>query len=890
MCAALAVGVLGLAAAPGEAQSGSQALVGRVSDDRFGGPLPGARVRLVGTSLETATDRGGAYRLAPVPAGSWTLEVSYLGFQTRTVEVDAPGEESITVNVELPLAGFSEEITVSVPILEGQAKALNQQLTAPNIKNVVSADQIGLFPDPNAAEAVQRVPGVSIERDQGEGRYVLVRGTEARLNSMMINGERIPSPEGDVRQVALDVVPADLLQSIEVSKALTPDMDGDAIGGAVNLITQQAPERQRLGATLGFGYNDVVEDTLQRGSAVFGRRFAGGKAGVVLAGSYFGTDRGSQNFEASYDDGDLDELEIRDYSIDRKRYGANAAFDFRTPDGGSVIFQGIYNRFRDQEYRRAMLNGVGDERLEKELKDRLETQEIVSVSARGTSFLGGRARLDYRLAWNYAEETEPEAYYTVFRQEDVIFNPNVSADFIDPDDIRANPLNEDISAYALDGQSIEDNFTSDRDVVGAVDLTLPVGSGGTFFKLGGKLRDKHKQRDNLTSVFETDADLFLSDFTDAGFGDGTPFLGGRYVPGPHVDPAGARGLQSRFPFEGEVDEEENTADCDADEKVYAGYAMAEVYLGRRLMLLPGVRYERTGVDATGYEVVFDEEGDFDTLSPVTTTRDYGTWLPMLHLRYAVGDRSNLRAALTRSLARPNFSDLTPFSLILQEDSEIERGNPDLVATRSWNADLLAEHFFPSVGLISGGVFYKRLDDFIYPFTFEQDRGGETFDVSQPLNGDEATVRGLEVALQNRLSFLPAPLDGLGFYANYTFTDSETEFPGREGEKATLPGQPKHSGNVALSYEKAGFSGRLALNFHGDYIAEVGGEPSEDVFKDDHAQLDLALSQRIADRWRVFVEVNNLTDEPLRFYEGTEDRPIQEEYYSWWGTFGLKWTF
>ena len=156
-------------------------------------------------------------------------------------------------DVQLRLAGFREDVTVTAPILEGQARALNQQQNAPNIMNVVSADQIGAFPDPNAAEAVQRVPGVSIQRDQGEGRYVLVRGTEARLNSMMIDGERIPSPEGDIRSVALDVIPADLLESIEVTKALTPDMDGDAIGGAVNLVTRQAPEKRRVFVDLGGG-------------------------------------------------------------------------------------------------------------------------------------------------------------------------------------------------------------------------------------------------------------------------------------------------------------------------------------------------------------------------------------------------------------------------------------------------------------------------------------------------------------------------------------------------------------------------------------------------------------------------------------------------------------
>jgi TonB-dependent receptor len=875
-------------AAPVAADPG--VVAGVVADAQAGVGLPGAPVRIEGTAREAVTDSRGRFRIAGVPDGEHTLVVTYLGFETARQAVRVANGDAAEVRVEMRLRGFEETVTVQAPLLEGQARALNQQQNATRIVNVVSADQIGNFPDPNAAEALQRIPAVSIERDQGEGRYVLVRGTEARLNSMTINGERIPSPEGDIRSVALDVIPADLLESIEVTKTLTPDMDGDAIGGAVNLVTTQAPDRARAFVSAGGGYNSISEGGIGRATGSWAGRFAEDKAGLVLSGSYMKTNRGSHNFEVAYDEGELDELQNRHYTVERERWGLNAAFDYRLADGGQLLLRGLYNEFSDFEYRRRKRERVGNSRIERELKDRLETQTIASVSGAGKHFLSSGWSLDYQASFSYAEEDEPEAFYSIFRQSKVSFAPNVTPTSIDPDDIRANPLNEDFSKFTLNEQSSEDNFTSDRDWTGAVNLTRAIlgDSRNGFFKLGAKLRSKSKRRDNATTVFDPDGDFRLLDFADPGFSPSTTIIDGRYVMGPFVSPAEARSLIGGF--DGERDPEADAANYDATERVAAGYAMAQLGLGDRVLLIPGVRLEWTDVDYTGYEVRFDDEGDYAGTSPRSGANSYATWLPGANLRYRIDGRSNLRAAVTRSLARPNYFDLTPYELVLDEDLEIERGNPDLRATTSWNFDLLYERFLDRVGVVSAGAFHKRLDDYIYFFTDKEDLGGDVFRVREPRNGEAATLTGFELALQNRLSFLPSPFDGLGFYGNYTFTDSEAVFPDREGEAAPLPGQSRHVGNVALSYEKGGFSGRVALNFHGKYIAEVGEEAAGDVYYDDHVQLDVAASQRLTKGLRLFLEVNNLTNEPLRYYEGVPDRPIQEEYYRWWGTFGLKWDF
>lgn len=890
-CLAACVCAAALLVAPLAAQTTTGIVAGQVTD-AAGGALPGAEISVDGTPIATVTDAAGSYRLARVPAGTRTLTISYFGFQPQTVTVEVPSGDSLRqdLRVELvPVAGDTVTVTAE-PILEGQARALNQQKNAVNIKNVVAADQIGQFPDLNAAEATQRIPGVSIQRDQGEGRYVLIRGTEARLNSTTLNGERVPAPEGDVRNVALDVIPSDLLEAIEVSKALTPDMDGDAIGGTVNLITKAAPDTPRLGLDLGLGYNDLMEDTGYKAGFVYGRR-SGDRLGLLLAGSALETDRGSDNFEVEYDDGDLDTLETRDYTITRERYGATAALDDAPSARSSWFARGIWDRFDDQEYRRATIYGVGDDEIDRELKDRFESQEILSLSAGGQSTVGRDLLLEYRVAYGSAGEKEPDAYYTTFRQEDVEFDPNVSPDAIDPDDIQARPQNEDLEEFVLDEIAVDDNDTSEDDLVGALDLSLPLAGErllGGYLKTGLKARSRTKERDNRTTVYEAEDDVFLADLVDRGFDPGD-FLGGRYPVGPHVDPRQARGLLSRLNLEGEIDPEEETADYEADERTLAGYVMADLPLGERLKLVPGVRYESTDIEYEGKRVTFDDEGDLRGIEPVRGDNSYGELLPMAHLVWRFTETSNLRAAVTRTLARPNYFDLAPYELVLEEDREIERGNPRLDVTTAWNYDLMAERYFGSLGLVSAGVFYKSLSDYIYLFRSEEEIGGDTFEVTQPFNGESATLWGLELAFQTRFRTLPAPWDGLGLYLNYTWTDSEAEFPEREGEKATLPGQSESLGNVALSYEKRGFSGRFSLNYHGKYIDAVGGSPAEDVYYDDHLQLDLSASQRLTDRLRLTLELINLTDEPLRYYEGSSDRPIQEEHYSWWGTLGLKWS-
>jgi TonB-dependent receptor len=880
-----------------EAQPGGPGVVeGRVVDAASGEPLPGAQVVVTGVAAETSTDRDGRFRLA-VPAGPHSVVITYLGRKDEVVETTVIAGGTQRLDVKMSMVAYEESVTVTAEalILDSQARALNQQKTAPNITNIVSADQIGSFPDRNAAETTQRIPGVSITKDQGEGRYVNVRGTEPRLNSMMIDGQRIPSPDPLIRQVAVDVVPSELLQAIEVSKALTPDQDGDSIGGSVNLVMKQAPEKFRLYGTAGGGYNSLLSDWGQSNfSATMGRRFAGGKNGVIVSASGSQTTRGNQDVEVVYTPLlTLNELNPRWYQVYRKRAGFTGAFDAKQGNNGTFTIRGVFNRFiDDHENRQRVRYAVANRRIDHELRDRTHIERITSLSVSGNRVLGnGRTTFDYQAFGAYSDQTDPLTTTTVFRHTNVNFLPNVTPTSIDPDNVQANPQNEVLANYNFNSQLLAVNFSKDRDLVGQVNgrTALSSSAGSTsLLKFGVKFRDKQKGRNRNESTFTTSSTLKLTNYLETGF-DLPPYLDGRYNLEPYTSQSLVAPIPNQVPGTLTRNHARDAEEFDGTERVTGLYAMGEIYAGPKLFLLPGVRYEYTTDDFTGRNVRFSPSGAWLGTDPLQSKTNYGTFMPAFHVRYAATPNTNLRFAVTRTLARPNYYDTIPYRSQNDSDLTVTQGNADLKPTTSWNVDLLGEHYLRSVGVLSAGFFYKRLKDYIYIYTLQEQINGVQYQVTQPLNGDAASIRGVEVALQNQLRFLPPPFNGIGVYANYTFSDSTAHFPNHQGD-TSLPGQSQHVGNVAVSFEKSGFMGRASVNFHGSYIDIVGANNLQDRFYDTNSQFDLSITQRITRNIRGYFDALNLNDALLRYYQGVPDRVLQEEHYQWTLNFGVKLEF
>jgi len=865
------------------AQDGTGVVYGTVTGPA-GGVISNCEVTVEGTNIVSQTGLDGSYRLAPVPVGEHTLVFSYLGLQAANAAVTVTAGEAVSQDMTLAYGG---EIEVrGSPLLAGQAKALNRQKNAINISNIVASDQIGRFPDKNAAEATQRIPGVSLNRDMGEGRYVIIRGTEARLNSTTVNGERIPSPEAGVRNVALDTIPADLLESIEVSKALRPDMDGDSIGGTVDLVTRRAPEETRVSVALGAGYSALMEETAPNGSFTFGGRVGDEKQwGLLLTGSGSDTKRGADNIEPEYDDGYLDTLEFRDYTTERERYGVTADIDYRVSQRSNYYLRGLWTNYIDTELRRRKTMVVADDELERDIKDRTQESLINSISFGGENTIGESMVLDYRLMYNKSSEETINQLTSGFLQEDIEYLTNVSPDSIDPNNIQAVPLNE--SADELKFDEIEDHtkIGHDEDIVGAINFTKGFYKNTGFsglWKFGAKARAKEKVQDYETYDLESEEDFYMDSVLDD-WDSETPFFNGNYGDQiiPFFDPAIMRDLWANGAFEGEKNLEEDLTDYDITEDTLAAYVLGEFILGANTSLMGGVRVESTKNEYVAYEWLDGE----DAVSPVTGDKSYTEWLPQFHLVYKTGEDSQLRAAVTRSLARPNFEDMAPWIYVNDEDFEIEMGNPDLDVTTAWNIDLMWEQYLQPVGIFSAGVFYKDLTDYIYIFQVDEEIDGEEYEVTQPRNGDKGTLAGFEIAFQNQFTNWNGFWGGFGLYGNYTYVDSDAKYPDRES--TSLPGQSKNIGNLALVYEKYGVTTRLSYNYNGKKLLEVGGDADEDIWVDDHAQLDFLFRVQVAKRWAIVFEAINITDEPYTAYEGVADRIRQQEYYSWWATLGVR---
>lgn len=865
-------------------------ITGKVVEAETNMGLPGANIVIKGTSLGAASDLQGKYIVPRVPAGSYTVEVTYLGYQTETVELTVYSGQSVVQDFSLEQTSLAgERVVVWGARAKGQALALNQQKNAPNIKNIVASDQMGRFPDASAPEAVQRIPGISVQRDMGEGRYIQIRGGAPRMTAVTFNGERVPSPEGDDRQIALDAVPVDVLESIEVSKAITPDMDADAIGGAVNLITKRAPESPLFQVETAGGFAPIREKFSPNGSMTYGNRFAEGKVGLLLSGSASRKNFGADNVEPDYEledpgpaDDQLKELQVRHYTLWRARLGGTAMLDYKLNENSFLYVSGIYTELQDDEQRRRLIQNIEDGELEYNHKSRLEKLRSMNLTAGGEHLFGSGYQLDYHFTMTRSEEETPDDQEIVFLQEDVTFNPSIS----DPDNIRANPGAGFVNGtYVFDALEPASSNTEDTDYIGALNLTIPYRFSSTVgkFKLGFKYRDKEKTQDVVENEYE------LADGMDdivLGTDVGDDFDFSNFAPGNYPFPSRVTAQEDvddfltnyRSKLAGEKVIDAEVEDFDAKETTLAAYAMTEINFSPQLMLLPGVRYEKTDVEANGKE--YDSETELITIS--SSEHSYSKLFPMLHLRYRLTEKTNVRAAFTSVLARPNYFDMVPYRL--RDDEDIELGNPDLNPTYANNYDFMLEHYAQTIGLISGGFFFKQIDDPIFLFIWDNELGGET---EQPQNGESGTITGFEVALQRQFKCLPAPFDGLGFYGNYTYTTSTATLPG--DREAKFSGQPDNVFNVALSYEKAGFSGQISLNYHDKFVLEYGDDAESDLFVNTHLQLDLSASYRINNNFKVFLEMVNLTNEPYRTYLGNTDRPFQFEYYKPWAKLGLRYS-
>jgi len=925
----LLMGIFAFFAFPNSTFAQTGTLKGRILDDQKLA-LPGATVAISALSKGTITDTEGQFTLIKIPVGEYELLVTYMGYESYKVQLKVEADKTTELNNVILKSStvVGEEVVILGDRLKGQAKALNEQRNNANISNVVAADQIGRFPDANIGDAMKRIPGVSVLNDQGEARFGVFRGTEPRFNSVMVNGERVPSAESGSRTVQLDLIPSDMIQTIQVSKALTPDLDADAIGGAANLVTRSAPSALRFSGTVGSGINVLLPNKpVLIGSLILGKRFFKDKFGVIVSASFLDNQFGSDNAEFAWDRNQagqdyLTQAEVRQYWVQRVRRSVSASFDYKIGLHSTITFRSIFNLRDDYENRfRITYSGMGVPtttgntrgRFEVELKGggedqkfrRQERQTTTVNTLSGTHLIANKIKLNWSATYSYAEEDRPNERYMSFRSGTIDLRPNTT----NQEFAFVNPVTAvNYSNLPFRRFQVRNDFTNEQDLNGQIHALIPLKNDGDFsnnLKIGLRYRGKTKKFERSRGELRTATggtpkvswdDLETSDYSKDNYlanGGDAKYLVGRFP-----NPENLQGFEQKFGANYVANLEGNAGSSyKAQETITGAYAMLNQNLGKKAFLIAGVRFENTHVQYEAKEI----RSESTTFKDISRSNSYLNILPSLNFKYDLAENTILRAAWTNSLARPNYADIAPIRNIDQSDNTIETGNPDLKATTAMNFDFMAEHYFKSIGLVSGGVFYKDINNYIYTYSlvnFTDPIDGNTYvRATQPRNGGSASLYGFEIAFQRQLDFLPGFLKGLGIYANYTFNESTIKnFPDRPNETIALPGTAKHSWNASLSYESKKLVMRIAANYRGDMIdpeetiVGLSNGTSDFRYLDQALQIDANASYAFNSKWRIFVEAINLNNQPLRYYQGVRERTAQAEYYNARFQFGVKFDF
>lgn len=904
----------------------ASSLSGQVTDSTGQATFAGAVVHVEETDRSVVTDRFGRYRLTGLEPGAYTITIKYIGAPTVTQTVSIPETDAIIDFVIGDDVAYEDNIIV-VGTKAAQASAINQQRASNSIKTIIDSDGLGNFPDTTVADSLSRAVGISIETDQGEGRYVSIRGINTDLISSSINGVRTPSPE-DRRGVLLDGVPSDLLDGIEVQKSLTPDVDADSLGGVINLKTVSAFDRKDnfLRMKVEGAYNEITEAVSPKASMTYSNTW-NDQFGAAVSVSYQNLAIESHNNEIGEWDQDdngnffvADDYEQRWYDLTRERIGLVANFDWNVNDGTKLYLRTLYNRYTDDEVRNKFELREFDEEIinvtpnstsirrgeaDVEVRLREEVRNIQTYSLGGET-VEGPWTVDYQASFAYAEEDDTNNHDVNFRSTPEQRDSTVGAITLSYDDPQQPVISGSALPFLLNPENYEldtyeQEFTVNKDTEYAAQMNVSrdsmLGQTPVVWKAGAKYRDRQKTRDQNLTFHERGgltADQFIR--SDAEITNWR--LANRMFEWPDANLTAA--LRDTFqPNELVVEDtllESFVGDFQIDERILAAYGMGTFEIGDAT-LVAGVRVEQTDVDLLGN--FFAE--DSLTAVPREISQDYTDILPSLNLRYDFTDRITARAAYYAAVVRPAFGDMAPTALLNDDRDEIELGNPDLEAYDADNFDIGLEFYPTSLSVISIGAFYKSIDNAIFPAEFDAADVPSNIDLSflpaatlatledvnTFINVGSSEIMGVEVNYVQNMGDISDALEGFLFSTNLTLTDSQATLP--DGREVPFLKQSNTVWNIALAYEKGPIDLRVSGNYRGDYLDQLQG-PELDRYADDRFRVEASAKYRVSKQLQVYLEGKNLTDAPEYFYFGDESRLSQYDEFGRTVVFGARFTY
>jgi TonB-dependent receptor len=943
---------------------------GRATKGPKGPPVGGATIHIKGAALGARTSDDGSYSITGVPAGNDTLVIRAPGFAADSVVVAVATGQTVEQNFSLrQVAAVLAAVKVqgSARFNETPEAAREKQQNSPNIVDVLSGDDIRALPALNAAEASERIPGVTTERDEGEGKFVQIRGTEPTLQTTMVDGARIPGTLSGDRSVKLDDVPSDVVGAIEVSKTLTADQDADAIGGSVNIVSKVPEGRPRgyVSGQIGVTSPALVNASshnfgVGQASLFYGGRFGESqKLGFLLGGSFDRNDRPISDLEPSwtattspdnqrvgaYFPSNYDQ---RVYRYFRQRYGLDGALDYRVNSNTDLFVKGLYSQFLNHGYRYvwslgAAQDGAGQFGIDgvssRNISNRTPNEQLYGVTAGGTHSKIGPFRLEYLFTAggtvssesNYRTSTfnyvGPVSYHynasNIVEPKYTIPDPHIAQAILDPTNYVLNnwdATNDRAQGLNLGvGANLSHNYTMGS-------------SNSGLLQFGVKYRNEQKGYVNTSVAYVANSsatitmDQLIGNLSDPNYYHNVfPINVG---PFGSVDRATAYENANPQFFDNITDPLANLGgNYFGREQIGSAYVANTFTFSDKFDAYLGLRVERTWLTYTGYPIVQDSTGANVSASSVTASNSYTDLFPSMQLRYLPDPNTNIRLAVTRGISRPNYSDVAPHLTGTRTipgvvNNSLSAGNPNLKPERAWSVDLLGEHFLPKAGVISGGVFYKNLSDFIYDQRFFNYQGAivefHGANGTQPKNGRDASIYGFEADWVQHMTFLPGAWAGIGVNLNWTHVESRTSYvtgdsvvlgPGGvpTGEvlafvrHGLLPRTSPNIANAQLLYDWGPINARIAWVYQAAMLSATGGNPSGDgsssaVSGDNyfyaHSQIDGSIQYAIQRQTTIYLYMLNLNNAVFGFFNGTLSHQynVQREYYGPSFSLGVRQSF
>ena len=915
-------------------------ITGRVTDATTGEELIGVHILVDNTAIGAATNHEGVYRLARVPEGDHILNIGYLGYVSKNIEVSISDGQVLERDIQLnPDVVEGDEITIYTQAL-GQARAVRQQLNSNTIVNVVSETRLRELPDANAAESIGRLPGVSLIRDGGEGQKVAIRGMGPQYSSITINGIRVPGTDED-RSVDLSMLSPEMLTGIEVYKSIRPDMDADAIGGAVNFQMGGAPDGTMFRSRIEGGYhNHIGEAGNYRASIGGSSRFLDNRLGVRVSGNAQQIDRSSHVLASGYQvqrgarEGELyapvrvTTLDVRDRSSLRKRYGGSVMLDWELPNG-RIFLNNVYShQNRDETSLERLYQRSSNLQLRRVRMREVElaTWNNSLAGEHDLNWMGIEWRMDRSVSLNEI----PFNHLAEFREQSAM--DLSGADLSGGPDILPEIARNRTDETVLN--RIENQLRDQRqeDISLSLDLTFPVILSQIIageIKTGAKHYNTYRDQVTNNSVVENHHMPELTEYSGTDHpwqlsSGGRPLmntflddsetymiLDGQYEIANMPSSQIIRDLYNSHSHRYIYEQVGPLNDYEARERITSGYAMSEINMGPRLMVMGGVRYEYEHSDflAKLAPIGVDEQQIRHTATPpvlrdTTESRNMGMLFPMVHLRYHLTDWLDIRVARTESITRPSFDYLKPMYRVSFNGAWLRRGHTQIRPSRSTNYDAYVSLHSNTIGLLTVGAFYKDVENLIYvrearivdPESKGLEDAVRLFDITEPVNNEnETTVYGFEVEWQSNLTWLPQPFNGLVVNANFSRFFSESSYHSFLFQRtaqgfvgidtfrvAPMVHQADYIANVSVGYDIRGFSSRISVQYQGPTLRSIGSRPERDEFTDEYLRLDATIRQRLATvqgaRLSAFANLTNITNREDRSSQFTRDRPIALEYY------------